>query len=75
MVVGHRDLDLENILIHGRSIAAITDWEFMAFELEFVDTLYFSMPANQEIWGEDLGEVNEMGFEGYSEQLLWTEHL
>ncbi|KIM75653.1 hypothetical protein PILCRDRAFT_13430 [Piloderma croceum F 1598] len=31
------------------------------------------MPANQEIWGE---EVNEMGFEGHSEQLqVWTEHL
>jgi hypothetical protein len=45
----------------------------MAFEPEFVDALYFLMPANQEIWGE---EVNEMGFEGHSEQLqVWTEHL
>jgi hypothetical protein len=47
----------------------------MAFELEFVDALNLSMPANQEIWGEDFAEVNEMGFEGCSEQLLWTEHL
>jgi hypothetical protein len=75
MVVGHRDLALSNILIRGRSIAAIIDWEFMRFEPEFVDALYFSMPANQEIWGKDFAEINEMGFEGYSEQLLWTEHL
>jgi aminoglycoside phosphotransferase (APT) family kinase protein len=75
MVVSHRDLALENILIRGRSIAAIIDWEFMAYEPEFVDALYFSMPANQKIWGEDFAEVYEMGFEGYSEQLLWTEHL
>jgi hypothetical protein len=64
MVVGHRNLALENILIRGRSIAAIIDWEFMAFEPEFVNALYFSMPANQKIWGENFAEVNETGFEG-----------
>jgi hypothetical protein len=54
MVVGHRDMALENILVRGRSIAPIIDREFMAFEPEFVDALYFSMPENQKIWGKDL---------------------
>ena len=35
----------------------------------------FSMLVNQEIWGNDFAEVTEVELEGYSEQLLWTEHL
>jgi thiamine kinase-like enzyme len=75
MVVGHRDLAFENILIRGRSVSAIIDWEFAAFQPEFVDAMHFSLPSNREIWGEDFAEVYQLEFERYSDELLWTEHL
>lgn len=75
MVLSHTDLGPRNMIIRDDELVAIIDWEFVAFEPEFEEATSFLIPPGIDCWGENFSRDHDLGWERYSEQLVWTCHI